>query len=654
MKKLVFGIWIGMAILNLHCSTKRDSSYPIEPVSFTEVTITDDFWSGRIETNQKVTIPFAFLKSEETGRIENFKVAGGLTEGTFNTRRGYDDSDVYKVMEGAAYSLIDHPDPALEAYLDSLISYIAAAQEDDGYLYTLRTIMQDEPKTGAFYEQDLEYPRWLGVEKGSHELYNIGHMYEAAVAHYQATGKRNFLDIALKSADLVCDTFGWGKLALFPGHQEIEIGLVKLYHVTGEQKYLDMAKTFLDFRGQTETKWTYNQSHMPVVEQDEAVGHAVRALYMYAGMADIAALTGNNDYLTAMDKLWHNIVDYQLYITGGVGAPGGNEGFAGRYELDNHNAYCETCAAVANAFWNYRLFLTLGEAKYMDVLERSLYNNILSGVSLSGDRFFYPNRLESRGDQARSEWFSTSCCPSNISRFLPSVPGYIYAKAEGEIYVNLLISSETNIDMGKGKVQISQESGIPWNGKVKLTIAPEKPSAFALKLRIPGWASEEAVPSDLYRFTKPLSKTLQVSLNGQKADYRMENGYLVVERKWEGRSSLEVDFPYEVRMIAAHDSVAANQDKIALQAGPLVYCAEWPDQETKTVLDLMIDTTAGFSFTEAPFEGAGNAILGEAFSLSEKADGQVEKQAVKFKAIPYYAWAHRGKGEMAVWLPLYK
>lgn len=650
MKKAILPVLI--LFMGISACKKGDTgSYPIEPVPFTEVSIRDNFWSERIKTNRELTIPYAFHKCEETGRIDNFKVAGGIIEGTFNTRRGFDDSDVFKVMEGAAYSLIDHPDKELEEYLDSLIYYVGKAQEDDGYLYTVRTILGDSIDPGARYYNDVNKPRWLGVEQGSHELYNIGHMYEAAVAHYQATGKRNFLDIAIKSADLVCEDFGWGKLELFPGHQEIEIGLVKLYNATGEKKYLDMAKFFLDVRGKTETQWTYNQSHKPVTEQDEAVGHAVRALYMFTGMADIAAITGNQDYLDAMDRLWHNIVDYQLYITGGVGAPGGNEGFAGRYNLSNHNAYCETCAAIANVFWNYRMFLTYGNSKYMDVVERSMYNNVLSGVSMEGNRFFYPNRLESRGGVERSEWFNVSCCPTNISRFIPSVPGYIYAKGENEIFVNLMISSETVINLNDNNVNIVQESGFPWKGDVRLSLEPEKASDFGLRIRIPGWAVDAPVPSDLYSFNKSTTGNITVELNGEAVEYDIDNGYILIDRNWKNASTVNVNFPFEVREIIAHDSVEADRGKIALQAGPIVYCAEWPDQENEKVLNLVLDTSEDLQIENgSPIMGVERSIKGKAHSLKLNEDNTISRTGVDFTAIPYYAWAHRGPGEMAVWI----
>jgi len=635
---------IAGSFLSVH---SQEAYYPIAPVQFNQVKITDSFWEERIETNRKMTIPIAFQRSEETGRIKNFKVAAGLEEGTYNTRRGYDDSDVYKVMEGAAYSLLQHPDPELEAYLDTLIYYVGEAQEEDGYLYTVKTILgvSDE-------HRDARKPRWVEIEQGSHELYNVGHMYEAAVAHYEATGKRTFLDIAIKNADLIDREFGWGKREVVPGHQEIEIGLAKLYRVTGEERYLDLAKFFLDKRGENEHQTTYNQSHKKVTEQEEAVGHSVRAAYMYTGMADIAALTGDQAYLDAMDKLWHDIVDAKLYIIGGIGAAGGHEGFGADYELPNLRAYNETCAAIANVFWNYRLFLTHGDAKYMDVLERSLYNNVLSGVSLDGATFFYPNRLESRGNTLRSEWFSTSCCPSNVSRYLPAVPGYIYAHREDNIYINLFISSETDFVVDGQKVQIQQTSQVPWSGKVQLKLSPQKTTDLSLRIRIPGWAGNQPVPSDLYSFTAEPEHETKIWVNGKAVAYEMEKGYALIDRTWSPDDVVDIDFPYEVRKIKAHPKVETNLGRVALQAGPIVFCTEGVDYYTGKATHLLLDENQKLEldYEMNLLEGV-MTINGQAAMLEETKEGGVEKVPVSFKAIPYYAWANRGSNEMLVWIP---
>ena len=521
-------LFIISVLLFFACSEKKtDNEYLISPVPFTKVKVTDNFWANRIKTNHDVTIPIAIQKSRETGRIDNFAIAGGLMQGEFCSPFPFDDSDIYKIIEGAAYSLQMFPDEEMESTIDSLIDLIELAQEDDGYLFTNRTIMGENGHSWIGKE------RWEKVHDLSHELYNLGHFYEAAVAYYQATGKQKILDIAIKSANLVDDVFGYGKMENFPGHQEIEIGLVKLYRLTGEKRYLDLARFFLDMRGRDNlgVKSTYNQSHVPVVEQTEAVGHSVRAAYMWSGMADVAALTADKQYINAISKIWEDVVFRKLYITGGIGAEGGHEGFGGPYELPNQRAYCETCAAIANVFWNHRLFLMTGNAKYIDVLERSLYNNVLSGVSLSGDHFFYPNPLESMGQHERSEWFGCACCPSNISRFIPSMPNYIYACTNHEIYINLFVPGSTTFENEKGKLTLFQQSKMPWNGDVTFTVESDKPVSYDLLVRIPGWAADQPVPGDLYSFQNHVSSKPVFKLNGKKISPKIKNGYAVISKK---------------------------------------------------------------------------------------------------------------------------
>jgi len=634
------------------CTGEAQKDYPIQPVLFTDVEVQDTFWLPRMETNRKVTIPFAFKKSEETGRIDNFSKAGGLMEGEFIGLR-YNDSDVFKIMEGAAYSLKVHPDPELEKYMDDLIAKVAAAQEDDGYLFTTRTIDPDNPAQGSGDE------RWSNLGS-SHELYNVGHMYEAAVAHYQATGKRNFLDIAIKSADFIANTFGPDKRLGIPGHQEIEIGLVKLYRVTGDEKYLELAKFFLDERGQEEFEkkfsesspfsvynqdW-YLQAHLPVIEQDEAVGHAVRATYMYSGMADVAALTGDKNYVDAIDKIWENVVSKKLYVTGGIGSRHEGEAFGDDYELPNATAYNETCAAIGNVFWNHRLFLLHGDAKYMDVLERTLYNGLLSGVSLSGDLFFYPNPLESdgkykfnQGEATRKPWFDCACCPGNVARFVPSFPGYIYAREDDTLYVNLFVQSQAIVKIGKNLVKISQETRYPWEGKVQIAITPDRASEFIVYVRIPGWARSEPVPSNLYSFLEPQEEKLDLKVNSEIQALEMERGFARIHRRWERGDLIELTLPMPVQRITAQEKVKDNQGKVALQRGPLVYCLEGEDNDGH-VLDRSLSDELGFEVEFRP------DLLGGLEVIKGKEAG--EEVLV---AIPYYAWSHRGVGEMAVWLP---
>jgi uncharacterized protein len=639
---------LGFALMLIISCKRHDEisrDYPIHPVPFTKVRLCDNFWAPRLKINKEVTIPVAFKQSEKTGRIDNFKIAGKLEKGSFCSKYSFDDSDVYKNIEGASYSLEEFPDPKLEAYLDSLISYIAAAQEKDGYIYTNRTIDPEHtlPMSGT--------KRWERIEEGSHELYNLGHLYEAAVAYYQATGKKTLLNVAIKSANLIDRKFGWGKIEKAPGHQEIEIGLVKLYRVTGNEKYLKLAKFFLDVRGPGGDR--YNQMHKKVIDQDSAVGHAVRAQYMYSAMADVAALTGDEKYIKAIDRLWKDVTDSKTYITGGIGSQSSNEGFGPPYDLPNLTAYCETCAAVANALWNQRMFLLHGDSKYYDVLEKVLYNGLLSGVSLSGDHFFYPNPLASEGKYQRKEWFGCACCPVNISRFIPSVPGYIYATKEKDLYVNLYISDSARFDLDGKPVEISQQSNYPWDGNISLNISPGEERQFTLMLRIPGWAMNQAFPTDLYTFVEKNIQEPILKVNGQKMPINLEYGYAKLDRTWKNGDKVELTLPMPVREVKANSRVLDDAGKIALQRGPIVYCLEWIDQPGKKVSDLSIgdDFDPVAEFHKDLLNGV-EIIRGTGIERDNVVEDQPEGGTVEITAIPYYSWANRGAGEMEVWIPL--
>jgi DUF1680 family protein len=639
---LIIGIGMGSG-----CQTQTAGDYPVQPVPFTQVQLGDQFWLPRMETNRKVTIPYAFEQCEETGRVKNFELAAGVGEGSFCTVYPFDDSDVYKIIEGAAYSLQIYPDHELDKYVDAMIVKIAAAQEEDGYLYTARTIESDEPVRWT------EGDRWSNLYMG-HELYNMGHLYEAAVAHYLATGKRSLLDIALKNADLIDSVFGPGKKRGAPGHQVIEMGLVKLYRVSGERRYLDLAKFFLDERGDTEHRKTYgrySQDHKPVIEQSEAVGHAVRATYMYAGMADVAALTGDAAYIAAIDRIWNDVVTGKLYLTGGIGATSSGEAFGGPYNLPNASAYAETCAAIGNAFWNHHQFLLHGDAKYIDVLERVIYNGLISGVALTGNLFFYPNPLASHGQHERSPWFNCACCPSNISRFMPSIPGYVYGQKDKDLYINLFVQSEVQVDLGGQKVVLKQSTKYPWEGKIHIDVEPEKTDSFNLFVRIPGWARNEPIPSDLYRFLQLSEEKPSIKINGEDIPLELENGYVPLRRRWDAGDTIELELPMPVRRVLSHDNVKDNQGRIALQRGPLVYCAEWPDNAggvSHLVLpdenELTVEMQANLFDGVAVIKGQATALYGQG------EDKPYQSKQQTFTAIPYYAWAHRGKGEMAVWL----
>ena len=621
--------------------------YPVTPVPFTATHVDGGFWKQRLDACRDVTIPLAFSKCEETGRYDNFLKAQHPCD-TFSVGGfSFDDTDVYKTIEGASYLLQTYPDKKLESYIDSVLHIVAGAQEPDGYLYTARTMNPKHPHPWAGSK------RWEKVEELSHEFYNLGHMIEGAVAHYQATGKRNFLDIAIKYADCVCKAIGpdKGQTVRVPGHQIAEMALAKLYLVTGNRKYLDEAKFFLDKRGYTSRKDAYSQAHKPVVQQDEAVGHAVRATYMYSGMADVAALTGDTAYVHAIGRIWDNIVGKKLYLTGGIGATANGEAFGGNYELPNATAYCETCAAIGNVYVNHRLFLFHGDAKYYDVLERSLYNGVLSGISLDGGKFFYPNPLESAGGYERKAWFGCACCPSNLCRFLPSVPGYVYATRGDSLYVNLFMEGVSEIQVGKYKLELRQQTAYPFEGTVRMQLTKGK-GDFVMKVRIPGWVRGEVVPSDLYRFADKKKTDYSVKVNGKTVDGELENGYLAISRRWKKGDVVELSLDMTPRLVAANEKVADDRGKMAVERGPLVYCAEWPDNEDIDLFSVLLPREAQLAVTGEKAPGGACVIAAKAQRLSYDAEGKLCTSDVTLKLIPYYSWANRGQGKMMVWLPV--
>jgi DUF1680 family protein len=653
MKKAIISMTFVLSIFSGNAQNKSEG-YPITPVPFTSVKVTDDFWGQRLKASREVTIPLAFGKCEESGRYENFVKAANPSPDYRFKGFTFDDTDVYKIIEGASYSMQTYPDKKMERYIDSVLVIVAAAQEPDGYLFTARTMNPVRPHNWAGSE------RWEKVENLSHEFYNLGHLIEGAIAHYQATGKRNFLDIAIKYADCVEREIGdaQGKQIKVPGHQIAEMALAKLYIVTGEKKYLDLAKFFLDNRGYTERKDEYSQAHKPVLEQDEAVGHAVRAAYMYSGITDIAALTGDSGYIKAIDTIWNNVVEKKLYITGGIGALHQGEAFGNDYELPNTSAYCETCAAIGNVYWNHRLFLLHGESKYYDVLERTLYNGLISGVSLDGGSFFYPNPLESdgiykfnQGACHRQPWFGCACCPSNISRFIPSLPGYVYAVKDNSIYVNLYMSNTSKIELGKKEVTLKQTSAYPWNGNVQIEISPGSNRQFTLKLRIPGWLQGNVVPSDLYHFVDGKQLSFSVRVNGKDVEKIMDKGYLCINRTWKKGDNVELHFDMEPRVIKANSKIEADSGRIAVERGPIVYCAEWPDNDF-SIRSFLMSENPKFNVLNKPEMLYGiNMLQTQGQSLFYDKDGLLQTKQVNITLIPYYAWAHRGDGEMTVWLP---
>lgn len=645
MKKILTATLLAAGLLGN--AQTQNAGYPISPVPFTSVKVTDDFWGQRLKASREVTIPLAFSKCEETGRYENFVKAANPSPDYVVGGLSFDDTDVYKTIEGASYLLQTYPDKKLEKYIDSVLNVVAAAQEPDGYLFTARTMNPAKPHEWAGSK------RWEKVEDLSHEFYNLGHMIEGAIAHYQATGKRKFLDIAIKYADCVEREIGDapGKEVKVPGHQIAEMALAKLYLVTGQQKYLDLAKFFLDKRGYTTRTDAYSQAHQPVLEQDEAVGHAVRAAYMYSGMADVAALTGDTGYVHAIDRIWDNVATKKLYITGGIGATNHGEAFGKNYELPNMSAYCETCAAIGNVYWNYRLFLLHGESKYYDVLERSLYNGLISGVSLDGGGFFYPNPLESIGQHQRQAWFGCACCPSNIARFIPSLPGYVYAVHDKDLYVNLFMSNTSDMEVGGKKVTLTQTTNYPWDGDIRLDVTPRGKQNFALKIRIPGWVQNEVVPSDLYSYADNKQLDYSVKVNGEKVDYSLEKGYFTIDRAWKKGDYVEVHFDMEPRTVKANNKVEADRGRVSVERGPIVYCAEWPDNDF-SVLSVVMSRKPEYKVIEKSDLLYGlNQIQTNAQMLEYNEKGSLQVEDVNLTLIPYYAWAHRGAGEMAVWLP---
>jgi uncharacterized protein len=653
MKKLLLAVFM-MGAVAAHAQQK---DYAIQSVDFTKVQLQDKFWLPRIETNRTVTIPASFARCQSTGRIQNFVNAANKS-GKFLTTYPFDDTDIYKTIEGASFSLAVHPDAKLDHFVDSLVEIVGKAQEPDGYLYTARTI------NPAAVHSWSGKNRWEKERELSHELYNAGHLYEAASAHYLATKKKNFLNIALKNADLVCSVFGPGKLGVAPGHEIVEMGLVKLYRITGKKEYLATAKFFIEQRGHydkydkaSKDEWKngmYWQDDKPVTEQDEAEGHAVRAGYLYSAMADVAALTHDEALLKAVDRIWENMVSKKMYVQGSVGAIGSGERYGENYELPNATAYNETCAAVANVYWNQRMFMLHGDSKYIDVLEKVLYNGLISGEGLDGKSFFYTNAMQitdgvsgtnfnsfnNKGiEVTRSGWFECSCCPTNLARLIPSVPGYIYAEKGNSLYVNLFISGSANLTIANKPVQVIQQNNYPWDGGLKFNINPATAANFDLLIRIPGWVKGEAIPSDLYSFEDRSAGTVTIKVNGKPVSYQTKNGYAAISRGWKKGDMVEVELPMAVKRVTANTNLKDDQQKIALQRGPLIYCAEWPDNNGKTS-NITIGNDIKFVSQYKPELLNGVTIL----------KSTNENKAIV--AIPYYAWANRGAGEMQVWFPV--
>ncbi len=611
--------------------------YPIQNVDFSHVHLNDHFWTPRMQQNQTVTIPVALEQCEKSNRMLNFQKAAAILRGEnigyFDTECTFDDTDIYKILEGMAYSIQTNYSAELDARMDELIALVASAQEPDGYLYTARTAGNPAGMHGWVGQN-----RWEKDPDLSHELYNAGHLYEAAVAHYISTGKTSLLKVAQKNADLLVHDFLYGGLTYEPGHQIVEMGLVKMYRATGNEDYLRLAKYFLDLRGtRGMMRQEYSQTHKPVVMQDEAVGHAVRAAYMYSGMADVAALMHDDAYLQAIDNIWENVVQKKYYITGGIGARHAGEAFGSNYELPNQSAYCETCAAIGNIYWNWRMFLLHGDSKYYDIIERTLYNGVISGIQLDGKKFFYPNPLASDGTYQRSEWFGCACCPSNLCRFMASIPGYIYAHNRDKVYVNLYAQGIADIDLGEGlgTLHLTQTTEYPWNGEVQVTMNTSQltNSELTLMFRLPGWAQNRPVPSDLYHYAETTAApSIKLYINGTESEYNIENGYMTVSRNWQNGDVISFSLPMDVHRVEANTLVKDDEGCIAIERGPIVYCMEEVDNPQYADICLPDDE---------PLKPLWTDNLNGLFTLSNKSA----------TLIPYYAWCNRQLGRMQVWIP---
>ncbi len=654
---MITGAAVVVTMASPFAQTPAPGEYPIQAVPMAQVKITGGFWQAKIETNRTVTIPHILGENETTGRVDNLRKGAGLMPGDYSGRR-FNDTDIYKIVEAASYSLISHPDPALAKQIDALVAIIAKAQQPDGYLFPARTINPDKPAAG------VGTSRWQYENTGSHELYNSGHMFEAAIAHYQATGDKTFLDVAIKNANLLAATFGPNARKDAPGHEEVELALVKMYRATGDRKYFDLAKFFLDERGvhanvsedYTDPSWKlyndrpYRQDDIPLVDQPRAQGHAVRGAYVYNAMTDIAAMLKDPKYNLAVDRIWQDVVSKRIYVTGGLGSVGGTEAFGDDYVLPNRTAYTETCASVGGILWNHRMFLKSGDAKYLDAFEQTLYNGLLSGVSVKGDTFFYQNPLESTGRTERSAYFDVACCPANLARLIAQLPGLIYATDGNQVFVNLYVASESDVVIKGAKVHISQKTNYPWDGAVNFQITADKPVTFSLQMRVPGWLKGGPFASDLYTYTSPVGGGVTVGKFDSAGSAALSSGWATESIPVTAAAAsqhvavpVHVTLPMPVRRIVANPGVKEDAGKAAIQRGPIVYAIEGVDNGGK-VLDVAIPTT--IAFTPA-FKAD---LLGGVTVLTATLPATADSAARTITAVPYFAWANRGRGEMITWI----
>jgi DUF1680 family protein len=632
---------------------------PLGAVPFTAVKLADTVWAPRLERNSTVTVAHLLRELEKQGSLGGFRYLAGDRAQAY---RGYiwGDSDVYKTLEGIAYSLQHRPDPALAQRLEEIVATIARAQAPDGYLFPHLQIA--EPKYDHFKDETTR----------TCESYSMGHLIESAIAHHQLTGRKNYQDVATKAADLLARVHEGGKLLQNGGHPEIELALVKLHEVTGNRRYLDLATSLVRNTQRLATLWS---NRRPAFGHDEAHGHAVAMLYLYSAATDIGRLTGDRDLLERVGRKWTNVVGRKLYVTGGLGHVRHSEGFAPDYDLPNDIAYCETCAAIANVFWQHRLFLTHGDAAYVDVLERSLYNNVLAGVSLTGDRFFYVNPLATDGIRKfnhglaeRFPWTGCPCCPVNVVRLLPRVADYFYAVQGDALYVNLFAANSVRLAIAGGELRLRQQTRYPWDGQVRIEVEAAPAAPVSIHVRVPGWAKGHPLPTDLYRYaesapdsqpasdggkTPARNRAAQpaLSVNGQSVPVAENGGYAVVRREWRAGDVVEWNLPMPVRRVLAHAKVAADTGRVAVERGPLVYCAEGVDHGGQALNLVLPDGAALTADAQPNLLGGVTVIRGQGQRVTRDARGVRHAEQVALTLVPYAAWNHRGVGPMAVWLP---
>lgn len=660
MKKLHAFVVVMLLVPLMAMGTAKDSTMAtfevqsLRQVPFNKVAFSDNFWLPRLKIQKEVLVPFSLEKTAFS--VENFRRVGAYLRGEQVTERFkgryYTASDLFKVMEGVAYLLMLEKDPALEAKMDEIIDVIAAAQKPDGYLYE-HHILPEHLRNPNNNSRAGEKPYSMVI--ASHELYNMGHMYEAAIAYYQATGKRKWLDISEKNARHINKVFFEGDpnyndgkpVMEAPGHQEIELALVKMYQTTGEKLYLDMAQRFVDLSGSKRNKADMRRvQHIPVREFTEAFGHAVRATYLYSGMADLVAVNGDKTLIPVLNIVWNDIVNKKMHITGGLGAVPGIEGFGPAYMLPNRDTYNETCSAIGNLLFNYRMFLMSADAKYVDVAEVSLYNNILAGVNLKGDKFFYVNPLQANkykafnhGNAGRSPWFGTACCPSNLARLIPQISGMVYSVTDDDIYCSFYVGTSADVALKGGKVKLQQKTDYPFDGKISIAVEPnDKSEKFTLWVRIPSWLNDRFVPGELYSYADGKKVNYVLTVNGEKVESEAVKGFVPISRKWRKGDVVELDLPMSVRYSKAIEKVEADRNRICVTRGPIVFCAEEVDNNHDVITAFIADANMG----KVSVNYFTSGVMAGVPYIKQQCNTLTSQQPQILKMVPYYAWNNRG------------